>query len=48
MVNVKECDRSQILHGSSWIFQKVYCRVLEDSSPYHFFAKEGEKFLVDK
>jgi hypothetical protein len=47
MVSAKESDISQILYGSSWVLQKVY-RVLEDSSPYHFLAKEGEEFLVDR
>ena len=31
-----------------WLLYKVYCRVLEDSSPYHFLAKEGEEVLVDR
>jgi hypothetical protein len=48
MVSAKERDRSQILYGSSWLLQKVYRRVLKDSSPYHFLAKEGEEVSVDR
>jgi hypothetical protein len=48
MVNAKESDGSQILYGSSWLVQKVYRRVLEDNSPYHFLEKEGEEISVDK
>jgi hypothetical protein len=48
MVSAKECDRIQILYGSSWLLQKVYLRVVEDISPYHFLAKEGEEISVDR
>ena len=47
MVNAKECDIIQILYGSSWLLEKFHCRVLKDSSPYHFLEKEGEKVAVD-
>jgi hypothetical protein len=47
MVNAKECGGSQILHGFGGLLQNIYNRVLKDSSPYHFFAKEGEKVSVD-
>jgi hypothetical protein len=47
MVSTKECDRSQILYGSSWLLHKVHCRILKDSSPHHFLAKEGEEISMD-
>jgi hypothetical protein len=47
MVSAKEHDESHILYSSSWLLQKVYRRVLEDSSLYHFLAKEREEILVD-
>jgi hypothetical protein len=47
MVSTKECGRSQILYGSSGLLQKIYSRVLKDSSSYHFLAKEGKKVAVD-
>jgi hypothetical protein len=47
MFSAKEGGRSQILYGSSGLLQKVYIRVLKDSSPYHFLANEGEKVSVD-
>jgi hypothetical protein len=43
MVSTKEFDGSQFLYVSRWLLQKVYRRVLGDSSPYHFLAKEGEE-----
>ena len=48
MVSAKERDGSQILYGFSWILQKIYRRILEDSSPYHFLAKEGEEVSMDR
>jgi hypothetical protein len=40
----KECDRSRILHGSSWILQKIHCRVLRIAHPITFLQRKGVKF----
>jgi hypothetical protein len=48
MINAKEYDISHILYGSSWLLHNIYNRVLEDNSPYHFLAKEGEEVCVDR
>jgi hypothetical protein len=45
--STKECERSQILYGSSWILQKVHFRALKDSLTHHFLAKEGEQVSMD-
>jgi hypothetical protein len=45
---VEECDRSQILYGSSWLLQKDHSRVLKDRSTHHFLAKEGEEISMDR
>jgi len=47
MVSTEECDKSQILYGSSLLLQKVHCRVLKDFSPHHFLAKKGEEISMD-
>jgi hypothetical protein len=47
MVSDKECGGIYILYGSIELLQKVYRRVLKDSSPYHFLAKEGGKVSAD-
>jgi hypothetical protein len=43
----KKCDRSQILHGPSWLLQNIYCRILKDCTCDHFLEKEGSDVLVD-
>jgi hypothetical protein len=47
MTNTKECHRSEILHGTGILLQKVYRRILKNCIPNYIFAKESCEVRMD-
>jgi len=47
MINTKECDIGQIIHGSCRLLQKIHKMIFKNCNLNHFFAKEGSEMWMD-